>query len=79
MSKVNIKQFKDKQGNYIAPKTPEHGVYGNDGTRLDTKLENMNKHIYPRILMNEDDLNELIENGGPFEEGMDYMAYEDNS
>ena len=42
-------------------------------------LEDVVKHVYPRILMNEDDLNALIEKGGPFEEGMDYLAYEDNS
>lgn len=41
-------------------------------------LSDVVKHVYPRILMNEDDLNELIANGGPFEEGMDYLAYEDN-
>ena len=43
------------------------------------QLNDVVKHVYPRILMNEDDLNKLIENGGPFEEGMDYVAYEDNS
>lgn len=41
-------------------------------------LNDVIKHVYPRILMNEDDLNALIEKGGPFEEGMDYIAYEDN-
>lgn len=41
-------------------------------------LKDVVKHVYPRILMNEDDLNALIEKGGPFEEGMDYVAYEDN-
>lgn len=41
-------------------------------------LNDIVKHVYPRILMNEDDLNALIEKGGPFEEGMDYLAYEDN-
>ena len=58
-------------------------------TKLDDNITNTNnnsdilkdvvKHVYPRILMNEDDLNALIEKGGPFEEGMDYVAYEDNS
>lgn len=57
-------------------------------TKLDDNITNTNnnsdilkdvvKHVYPRILMNEDDLNALIEKGGPFEEGMDYIAYEDN-
>ena len=57
-------------------------------TKLDDNITNTNnnsdilkdvvKHVYPRILMNEDDLNALIEKGGPFEEGMDYLAYEDN-
>lgn len=28
--------------------------------------------------MSEDELNALIESGGPFKEGMDYVAYEDN-
>ena len=42
------------------------------------QLNDVVKHVYPRILMNEDDLNALIEKGGPFEEGMDYLAYEDN-
>lgn len=41
-------------------------------------LKDAVKHVYPRILMNEEDLNALIEKGGPFEEGMDYVAYEDN-
>lgn len=42
------------------------------------QFNDISKHVYPRILMNEDDLNALIEKGGPFEEGMDYVAYEDN-
>ena len=42
-------------------------------------LNELVKSIYPRTIMSEDDLNKLIENGGPFEEGMDYIASEDNS
>lgn len=47
-------------------------------TQRDDTVKEISKHVYPRILMNEDDLNALIEKGGPFEEGMDYVAYEDN-
>lgn len=75
---IQIKQLTDKQGNRIAPNTPEHSIYDSNGVRLDTKLNNMNKNIYPRIIKSEDELNELIEAGGPFEEGYDYLAYEDN-
>lgn len=48
---------------------------GSDVIRI---LSEMNEHIYPRVLKTEDELNEMIENGGPFEEGTDYLAYEDN-
>lgn len=43
------------------------------------QVDNVNKNTHPRILMSEDELNTLIEKGGPFEEGADYMAYEDNN
>lgn len=49
-----------------------------DIKQRDDTVKELVKHVYPRILMNEDDLNALIEKGGPFEEGMDYVAYEDN-
>lgn len=77
MATVTIKQFQDKSGNKVAGKTPEHAVYDTDGVRLDDKLDKIEEHIYPRILKTEDELNALIEAGGPFEEGYDYVAYED--
>lgn len=42
-------------------------------------IATIQKHVYPRILKTEDELNKMIENGGPFKEGVDYLAYEDNS
>lgn len=45
----------------------------------DDTVKEISKHVYPRIVMSENDLDELIDNGGPFEEGIDYLAYEDNS
>lgn len=50
-----------------------------DIKQRDDTVKEISKHVYPRKIMSEDDLNKLIENGGPFEEGMDYIAYEDNS
>lgn len=41
-------------------------------------IENLQKYSYPRVVKTEDELNEMIENGGPFEEGVDYLAYEDD-
>ena len=49
-----------------------------DIKQRDELLKYINDNVHPRILMNEDDLNALIEKGGPFEEGIDYVAYEDN-
>lgn len=78
---VQVKQFKDKDGNYIAGKTPEHAVYDTDGVRLDSKLKEMNENIYPRVVMSEDELNAIIEDSSAIanlKEGYDYLAYEDN-
>lgn len=61
--------------NVVSTKLDNTAIQTNNNSNI---LSDVVKHVYPRILMNEDDLNALIEKGGPFEEGMDYVAYEDN-
>lgn len=61
--------------NVVSTKLDNTATQTNNNSNI---LSDVVKHVYPRILMNEDDLNALIEKGGPFEEGMDYLAYEDN-
>lgn len=42
MTKVKIKQFKNKKKEPVAGLTPEHAVYDKNGVRLDAKLGNIN-------------------------------------
>lgn len=42
MTKVKIKQFKNKAKEPVAGLTPEHAIYDKNGVRLDAKLGNVN-------------------------------------
>ena len=42
MTKVKIKQFKNKKKEPVAGLTPEHAIYDKNGVRLDAKLGNVN-------------------------------------
>ena len=42
MTKVKIKQFKNKKKEPVAGLTPEHAIYDKNGVRLDAKLGNIN-------------------------------------
>lgn len=42
MTKVKIKQFKNKAKEPVAGLTPEHAIYDKNGVRLDAKLGNIN-------------------------------------
>lgn len=42
MTRVKIKQFKNKAKEPVAGLTPEHAIYDTNGVRLDAKLGNVN-------------------------------------
>jgi hypothetical protein len=65
----NLRGTTTNPNNKIYPVTTSEAVYVPNVGKL-------TEHVHPRIILTEDEMDELIANGGPFEEGYDYMVYE---
>ena len=79
----NITSEKIKDGAITTNKLKENSV---TESKLSPELQEIIKNVttillpnsHPRIILSESELDALIESGGPFLEGYDYMTYEED-